>query len=157
MAAAVTGVHVLTADVAGAATLGSERRPFAVIAPNGLPRKEWVELSALARDIGATLIEVDPDVCERELEAMIAGAIDTYLRRGARAGAGRYSIIGKGPVEVVTLRRDPPPPVRAPATIPPASGPRPREAEEIVFFDEVDVPSLDPLPAWQAERAAAAQ
>jgi hypothetical protein len=156
VAAAVTGVHVLTADVGGATALATERRSFAVIVPNGLPRKEWASLSTLVRDIGATLIEVDPDVCERELEAMIAGAIDTYLRRGTREDAGRYSIIGKGPVEVVTLRREPAP-TRAPATIPPASGPRPREVDEIVLFDEVEVPSLDPLPAWQSEQAAAAQ
>ena len=152
MAGAATGVQVLTSEIGGATALATERRSFAVIVPNGLPRKDWVEVSALVRDIGATLIEVDPDVCERELEAMIAGAIDTYLRRGTREGAGRYSIIGNGPIDVVTLRSDPPP-VRAPATIPPASGPRPRDMSDTVIFEEVGVP-LD-VAGWASEQAAA--
>jgi hypothetical protein len=152
VAGAVTGVQVLTSEVGGANALATERRAFAVIVPNGLPRKEWVELSALVRNIGATLIEVDPDVCEREIEAMIAGAIDTYLRRGTREGAGRYSIIGKGPVEVVTLRRDPAP-ARAPATIPPVSGLRAREVSDTIIFEEVGIPH--DMPGWAAERVAA--
>jgi hypothetical protein len=101
VAATVSGLDVHASGYDGAAALAAERRPIAIVAPDDLLSFEAIELEGLARAVGATLVELDADVCQGEIAAMLAGAVNAYLKRGARGGAGRYAIIGKGPIEVV--------------------------------------------------------
>jgi len=107
VAATAVSLDLLAASLDEAAAIAALRKPIALLTPDDLLSFEASETRELARDVGATWLELDSDVCEGEIAAMLAGAIDAYLRRGARSGAGRYAIIGKGPVEVVALRRAP--------------------------------------------------
>jgi hypothetical protein len=130
MAASVMGVHAMATQVSDARRHALLRRPFAVVAQVHQAPADLHALRALARDMGATLMEVDADVCEREIEAMLAGALDVALRRGKRIGAGRYSIIGKGQVEVMPVPRAPTPGATS-ETPPPPSGTRARDGGEV--------------------------
>jgi hypothetical protein len=125
-----TGLSVHVSDLQGAYGLATERRPVALVLPDDLLDFEEREFADLAKDVGATMIQVDAHVCEREIGAMLAGAIDTYIRRrDTRQGAGRYCLIGKGIVDVVSV-----PGIRkaeAPKTCPPPSGLRTRETPRV--------------------------
>lgn len=93
-AAASTGLAMNDCDVDVAATLVAEHRPVAIVLPNEIYARHPRELDALARDVKATMVRVDANVTKHEIEAMIAGAIQTaLLRREGRTSAGRYSII----------------------------------------------------------------
>ncbi|MGK4004067.1 hypothetical protein WMF31_15645 [Sorangium sp. So ce1036] len=92
------GVLLHRCDASTAATIAAERRPLAIIMSNGVHAKDPTEFDALARDVRAKLLRLDEEVSERELEAMLSGALrDTRDARdpGRRdEGSGRYTVIG---------------------------------------------------------------
>jgi hypothetical protein len=137
-----SGLFVLVSDLQGAGAIAAERRPVALLFPDDLLDFEAREIADLAKDVGSTLIQVDAHVCEREIGAMLAGAIDTYIRRrGAAQGAGRYSLIGKGIVDIVRV----PGLRKAEAkTTPPPSGLRTRETPRVgrIVVENAEAPLL---------------
>lgn len=92
------GVLLHRCDVSTAATIAAERRPLAIIMSNGVYAKDPTEFDALARDVRAKLLRLDEEVSERELEAMLSGALrDPRDGRDAGRrdeGSGRYTMIG---------------------------------------------------------------
>ncbi len=97
------------------------RHPIAIVVPNDVFDMASQELSALARDVRSELLTVDPEVSVRELEAMIAGAIDGSLsQRERRGGAGRYSIVDGLQEEAPFSQRGP-----RSSSAPPVSTPQP--------------------------------
>jgi hypothetical protein len=99
------GVLLHRCDASTAATIAAERRPLAIIMSNGVHAKDPTEFDALARDVRAKLLRLDEEVSERELEAMLSGALrDTRDARdpGRRdEGSGRYTVIGAQRSEAV--------------------------------------------------------
>ncbi|WP_437565229.1 hypothetical protein [Sorangium sp. So ce542] len=95
------GVLLHRCDAATAATIAAERRPLAIILSNGVYAMDPAEFDALARDVHSTLLRLDEEVSERELEAMLSGALRetremNAQREAARRdeGSGRYTVIG---------------------------------------------------------------
>ncbi|WP_437573094.1 hypothetical protein [Sorangium sp. So ce887] len=94
------GVLLHRCDAATAATIAAERRPLAIILSNSVYAMEPAEFDALARDVRSTLLRLDEEVSERELEAMLSGALrETRETREMNAGrrdegSGRYTLIG---------------------------------------------------------------
>ncbi|WP_437922890.1 hypothetical protein WMF37_28140 [Sorangium sp. So ce291] len=102
------GVLLHRCDAATAATIAAERRPLAIIMSNSVYAMDPAEFDALARDVRSTLVRLDEEVSERELEAMLNGALrDTRemsaQRDAARRdeGSGRYTLIGTQRSETV--------------------------------------------------------
>ncbi|KYF73374.1 hypothetical protein [Sorangium cellulosum] len=110
------GVLLHRCDAATAATIAAERRPLAIILSNGVYATDPAEFEALARDVRSTLVRLDEEVCERELEAMLNGALrDTREMSAQRErerererdagrrdeGSGRYTLIGAQRSETV--------------------------------------------------------
>ncbi|WP_433926095.1 hypothetical protein AB3662_24525 [Sorangium cellulosum] len=109
------GVLLHRCDAATAATIAAERRPLAIILSNGVYATDPAEFEALARDVRSTLVRLDEEVCERELEAMLKGALrDTREMSAQRErdagrrdegrrdeGSGRYTLIGAQRSETV--------------------------------------------------------
>ncbi|XXT14478.1 hypothetical protein WME94_29945 [Sorangium sp. So ce429] len=102
------GVLLHRCDAATAATIAAERRPLAIIMSNSVYAMDPAEFDALARDVRSTLVRLDEEVSERELEAMLNGALrDTRemsaQRDAARRdeGSGRYTLIGTQRSEIV--------------------------------------------------------
>ncbi|WP_437774169.1 hypothetical protein [Sorangium sp. So ce1097] len=108
------GVLLHRCDAATAATIAAERRPLAIILSNSVYATDPAEFDALARDVRSTLVRLDEEVSERELEAMLNGALrdtrDTRelsaQRDGGRRdeGSGRYTLIGAQRSETVSAR-----------------------------------------------------
>lgn len=93
-AARTAGLAIRRCALEEAAVAVPRRHPIAIVVPNDVFDMASQELSALARDVRSELLPVDPEVSVRELEAMIAGAVDGSLsQRERRGGAGRYSIV----------------------------------------------------------------
>ncbi|WP_104982718.1 hypothetical protein [Sorangium cellulosum] len=102
------GVLLHRCEIATVATIAAERRPLAIIMSNGVYAKDPVEFEALARDVRSTLLRLDEEVSERELEAMLSGALrETSASRDASRrdeGSGRYTLIGAQRSEAVGPR-----------------------------------------------------
>lgn len=114
-AAKATGLAIKACEMSEAAVAIPRRHPIAIVVPIPAAGEPAEDLSALARDVRAALLPVDPEVSVRELEAMIAAAIDGGLaQRERRGGAGRYSIVDGIEEEAPFSRRSVPPPSSAP-------------------------------------------
>jgi hypothetical protein len=95
------GVLLHRCDAATAATIAAERRPLAILLSNSIYARDPADFEALARDVHSTLLRLDEEVSERELEAMLNGALretrETNAQRDAGRrdeGGGRYTMIG---------------------------------------------------------------
>ncbi|XXX71952.1 hypothetical protein WMF30_30330 [Sorangium sp. So ce134] len=102
------GVLLHRCDAATAATIAAERRPLAIILSNSVYAMDPAEFDALARDVHSTLLRLDEEVSERELEAMLSGALRetremNAQREAARRdeGSGRYTVIGSQRSETI--------------------------------------------------------
>src|SRR5690349_15776951 len=85
-----------------ATSTATERPPLAIVMLEELYAFDPEELSALARDVRATLVLIGEDVDEDALEEKLGTAISKTLhKREERASTGRYSIIGSDSVEVL--------------------------------------------------------
>src|SRR5690349_5566044 len=69
------GVLLHRCDAATAATIAAERRPLAILLSNSVYARDPADFEALARDVRSTLLRLDEEVSERELEAMLNGAL----------------------------------------------------------------------------------
>ncbi|WP_438021741.1 hypothetical protein [Sorangium sp. So ce233] len=141
------GVLLHRCDAATAATIAAERRPLAIILSNGVYATDPAEFEALARDVRSTLVRLDEEVCERELEAMLKGALRDTRELGAQRerdrdagrrdeGSGRYTLIGAQRSETVGAKG--------------AAGVDPRAAQR-------QGPAADPRPAHRRGDTAASQ
>jgi len=88
-----TGALMRSCDMAGAATDVAQRRPLAIVIPQDVYAFDPAELDALARDVGASLLRVEPDITAAMLELLLGAAIDTALARRRKQGA---VIVGPG-------------------------------------------------------------
>ncbi|MGK3984313.1 hypothetical protein WME99_14815 [Sorangium sp. So ce136] len=102
------GVLLHRCDAATAATIAAERRPLAIIMSNSVYAMDPAEFDALARDVRSTLVRLDEEVSERELEAMLNGALRDTREMSAQRdagrrdeGSGRYTLIGTQRSETV--------------------------------------------------------
>ncbi|WP_437283462.1 hypothetical protein WME90_23665 [Sorangium sp. So ce375] len=102
------GVLLHRCDAATAATIAAERRPLAILLSNGVYARDPADFEALARDVRATLLRLDDEVSERELEVMLNGALrearvmNAQRETGRRdEGSGRYTMIGAHRSETV--------------------------------------------------------
>ncbi|WP_437963328.1 hypothetical protein WMF04_26780 [Sorangium sp. So ce260] len=102
------GVLLHRCDAATAATIAAERRPLAIILSNSVYAMDPAEFDALARDVRSTLLRLDEEVSERELEAMLSGALRETREMNAQRdagrrdeGSGRYTLIGTQRSETV--------------------------------------------------------
>ncbi|WP_437497238.1 hypothetical protein [Sorangium sp. So ce1099] len=102
------GVLLHRCDAATAATIAAERRPLAIIMSNSVYAMDPAEFDALARDVRSTLVRLDEEVSERELEAMLNGALRDTREMSAQRdagrrdeGSGRYTLIGAQRSETV--------------------------------------------------------
>ncbi|MCC6551547.1 MAG: hypothetical protein IT372_00820, partial [Polyangiaceae bacterium] len=124
VAATRSGVLVHRCELQAAATFAAEKRPVAIVLSNAVYSLDPVEIDALARDVHATLLKVDEEVTERELEAMFSGAL---RERERREDGGRYAIIRQTQSETPMPRSTQAPPsmrLGGPSssrTMPPAS------------------------------------
>ncbi|XYH92638.1 hypothetical protein ACMHYB_32770 [Sorangium sp. So ce1128] len=105
------GVLLHRCDAATAATIAAERRPLAIILSNSVYAMDPAEFDALARDVRSTLVRLDEEVSERELEAMLNGALRDTREMSAQRdagrrdeGSGRYTLIGTQRSETVGAR-----------------------------------------------------
>jgi hypothetical protein len=135
VAATRSGVLVHRCELPAAATFAAERRPVAIVLSNAVHALDPEEFNALARDVHATLLKVDEEVTERELEAMFTGALRERERREdrddvSRDDGGRYALIRRTAVETPMPRStQAPPSVRSsgpPSSrgVPPGAAPR---------------------------------
>lgn len=105
------GLAIKACTPAEAAVITTRRHPIAIVVPNDVFASSAYDLVALARDVRSALLPVDPEVSVRELEAMIAAAVDGgFSQRERRGGAGRYSIVDGIEDEAPFSRRTLPPP-----------------------------------------------
>jgi hypothetical protein len=113
VAATRAGVLLHRCELLAAATFAAERRPIAIVLSNAVHAMDPGEFDALARDVQATLLKVDEEVSERELEAMFVGALRERERRDE---GGRYAVIRPTSVETPLGRSSqmPPSSTRAP-------------------------------------------
>ncbi|WP_437594865.1 hypothetical protein [Sorangium sp. So ce1000] len=95
------GVLLHRCDAATAATIAAERRPLAILLSNSVYARDPADFEALARDVRSTLLRLDEEVSERELEAMLNGALRETREMNAQRdtgrrdeGGGRYTMIG---------------------------------------------------------------
>ncbi|WP_157906857.1 MULTISPECIES: hypothetical protein [Sorangium] len=95
------GVLLHRCDAATAATIAAERRPLAILLSNSIYARDPADFEALARDVRSTLLRLDEEVSERELEAMLNGALRETREMNAQRDAGRrdeaggrYTMIG---------------------------------------------------------------
>lgn len=95
------GVLLHRCDAATAATIAAERRPLAILLSNSVYARDPADFEALARDVHSTLLRLDEEVSERELEAMLNGALRETREMNAQRdtgrrdeGGGRYTMIG---------------------------------------------------------------
>ncbi|WP_437825482.1 hypothetical protein [Sorangium sp. So ce1153] len=102
------GVLLHRCDAATAATIAAERRPLAIVMSNSVYAMDPAEFDALARDVRSTLVRLDEEVSERELEAMLNGALRDTREMSAQRdavrrdeGSGRYTLIGTQRSETV--------------------------------------------------------
>jgi len=122
------GVMVRDCDLAALPTLAAARQPLAIVVPRAIYAADAEELDALARDVRATLIEVDDPSGAADLEATLSLAVRASMRRReGRSSSGRYSILPGDPI-----------PSAAPApSAPPASLVRPMTCElELLELEE---------------------
>lgn len=119
LAAKSTGLAIKACLLKEVAITVPYRQPLAMVVPNDAFDSAAYELEALARDVRSVLLRVDPEVSVRELEAMIAGAVDGCLsQRERRGGAGRYSITeGVEDEAPFSSRSSAPPSSRAPRSL----------------------------------------
>ena len=104
------GLAIKACTPAEAAVITTRRHPIAIVVPNDVFASSAYDLVALARDVRSALLPVDPEVSVRELEAMIAAAVDGgFSQRERRGGAGRYSIVDGIEDEAPFSRRTLPP------------------------------------------------
>jgi hypothetical protein len=109
-AIAPLGVMVRDCDVRGLPTLVATRQPLAIVMPRALYVTDPEEFEALARDVRASLIQVDERADDRELEATLSLAVRaTMRRRDGRPGSGRYSILPGDPLDGPRSARSEPP------------------------------------------------
>jgi hypothetical protein len=119
------GLAIKACSPAEATAIVARRHPIAIIVPNDVFAAER-DLAPLARDVRSALLTVDPEVSVRELEAMIAAAVDGgFSQRERRGGMGRYSIVDGAIEEEAPFSRRtlPPTSTRSPgivSTRPPA-------------------------------------
>jgi hypothetical protein len=108
-AIAPLGVMVRDCEPAALPTLAAARQPLVIVVPSALYASDPDELDALARDVRATLIEVDEVMGGRDLEATLSLAVRAAMRRREErapssrpspARSGRYSILPGDPIEV---------------------------------------------------------
>lgn len=113
-AAQSTGLAIKACSPREAAETVPLRHPLAMVVPNDVFDRAPHDLEALARDVRSVLLRVDPQVSVRELEAMMAAAIDgCSSQRERRVSAGRYSMVDGIEEEAPFSRRSAPPSLRA--------------------------------------------
>jgi len=110
-AVAPLGVMIRDCEARELATLVATRQPLAIVVQSALYALDPGELEALARDVRATLVKVDEQAGDRELEATLSLAVRaTMRRRDGRTSSGRYSLLPSDPGEGVGAERSDPPP-----------------------------------------------
>jgi hypothetical protein len=149
-AADASGLSLKTCSIHEAPAAIPRRHPLAIVVPHDVYDPLSHDLEALARDVRSTLIQVDPEVSVRELEAMFAAAITgCSSQRERRGGAGRYSITETLAEEAPFSRSTPPPSSRAPMsarqTLPRVPG--------LVSTRPTPVPAEAERPSYAAIRA----
>jgi len=118
-AAQSTGLAIKACSPREAAETVPLRHPLAMVVPNDVFDRAPHDLEALARDVRSVLLRVDPEVSVRELEAMMAAAIDgCSSQRERRVAAGRYSMVDGIEEEAPFSRPSAPPSLRAPRSSP---------------------------------------
>ncbi|APR87859.1 hypothetical protein A7982_13208 [Minicystis rosea] len=92
-------VMVRDCDLAALPTLAAARKPLAIVVARTNDASATAELTALARDVGATLIEVDHPLGAHDLESTLSLLVRAaLLRREGRTASGRYSILPGDPI-----------------------------------------------------------
>lgn len=122
-AIAPLGVMVRDCDPDALPTLAASRQPLVIVVPSALYASDPDELDALARDVRATLIEVDEVMGGRDLEATLSLAVRAAMRRREEGGApssrpspsrsGRYSILPGDPIDASQWSASSAPPASA--------------------------------------------
>ena len=75
------GARVVSADLASAATLVATHRPFAIVMSDDIYAFDSDEFEALARDVGALLLRVDPAADRLRLERTLMPKLGRAHRR----------------------------------------------------------------------------
>jgi hypothetical protein len=75
------GITLRTCDVLNAATAVAERRPLALVLVEELYAFNPAEFDALARDVQASLVRVEPRILVPKLELLLGSAIDAAASR----------------------------------------------------------------------------
>jgi len=119
-AAVRSGMLVHRCEVAAAATWAAERRPVLIVLSEAVFALDPEEFEALARDVRASLLKVDEDITERELEAMFSAALRDR-DRDRRDDGRSYALIRQIPAEEPLPRASQPPAPRATQAPPPPS------------------------------------
>lgn len=94
-----SALSVRECDLLAMAQQSAQRRPIAIIVPSYLHEFDPTEFEALAKDVAATLLIVDEEISQADLDELIADA-GTPRRKGPRADRGRYSVVGGCSTEV---------------------------------------------------------
>jgi hypothetical protein len=81
-------------DLATLTNMAAERKPLAIIFPEHIYDFDSAEFDALARDIQATIVALEPGLSDDELVARLDDAfLRAELLRQPEASSGRYAVV----------------------------------------------------------------
>jgi hypothetical protein len=88
------GIVVKACPVSMAAALAEERRPLVIVVTESAYALDPDGFDAIARSVLGTLLRVDREVTERELEVMLSAAVrESRKHRMWHQAPGRYSVV----------------------------------------------------------------
>lgn len=89
---------IVESDLAALTNTAVERKPLAILFPEDIYAFDSVEFDALARDIQAVVVTLEPDVTDEVLEARLAEALlRAEVLRRPEPVSSRYVLVPDGP------------------------------------------------------------
>jgi hypothetical protein len=91
-------ILVVESDLAALTNTAVERKPLALLFPDDIYAFDSAEFDALARDIQSSVVTLEPDVTDEEIEARLTEALlRAELLRQPELPSSRYVLVPEGP------------------------------------------------------------
>jgi hypothetical protein len=91
-------ILIVESDLAALTNTAVERKPLAILFPDDIYAFDSAEFDALARDIQASVVTLEPNITDEVVEARLAEAIlRAELLRQPEQPSSRYVLVPDGP------------------------------------------------------------